>query len=99
MSTKRYVHPPNSTTVSTASRVVPGASCTIERSSPMRRLNSVDFPTFGRPRIATRTSPTSSSDASASVGSGKRPTTASRRSPVRLPCSAETATGSPRPRA
>ena len=36
-----------------ASRVVPGASCTTARSSPTRRLKSVDLPTFGRPTIAT----------------------------------------------
>ena len=42
-----------STTVSIASRVVPGMSCTTARSSPISRLNSVDLPTFGRPTIAT----------------------------------------------
>ena len=42
-----------STTVSMASRVVPGMSCTTERSSPISRLNSVLFPTFGRPTMAT----------------------------------------------
>ena len=43
-----------STTVSMASRVVPGMSCTMERSSPRSRLKSVDLPTFGRPTMATR---------------------------------------------
>ena len=42
-----------STTVSIESRVVPGRSWTTERSSPMRRLNSVDLPTLGRPTRAT----------------------------------------------
>jgi len=35
------------------SRVVPGTSSTMARRSPMRRLKSVDLPTFGRPTIAT----------------------------------------------
>ena len=42
-----------STTVSMASRVVPGMSCTIERSSPSSWLKSVDLPTLGRPMMAT----------------------------------------------
>src|SRR5580658_3524141 len=33
------------------SRVMPGSSVTIERRVPVRRLKSVDFPTFGRPTI------------------------------------------------
>ena len=35
------------------SRVVPGMSWTTARSSPIRRLNSVDLPTLGRPTMAT----------------------------------------------
>src|SRR5579863_2775242 len=35
------------------SRVMPGSSPTIERRLRVSRLNSVDFPTFGRPTIAT----------------------------------------------
>ncbi len=35
------------------SRVMPGSSVTIERRVPVNRLNSVDFPTFGRPAITT----------------------------------------------
>jgi hypothetical protein len=35
------------------SRVMPGSSPTMERRSPTSRLKSVDFPTFGRPTIAT----------------------------------------------
>ena len=42
-----------STTVSMASRVVPGMSCTMERSSPRSRLKRVDLPTLGRPMMAT----------------------------------------------
>src|ERR1700728_1825798 len=33
------------------SRVIPGSLVTIERRVPVRRLNSVDFPTLGRPTI------------------------------------------------
>ena len=48
-------------TVSIASRVVPGTSETITRSSPSSAFRRLDLPTFGRPRIATRiaSSPTS----------------------------------------
>src|SRR5690348_12782204 len=33
------------------SRVIPGSLVTIERRVPVRRLNSVDLPTLGRPTI------------------------------------------------
>src|ERR1700691_163625 len=33
------------------SRVIPGSLVTIDRRVPVRRLNSVDFPTLGRPTI------------------------------------------------
>ena len=36
-----------------ASRVVPGRSCTMARSSPISRLNSVDLPALGRPTSTT----------------------------------------------
>src|SRR5437868_7381673 len=39
------------------SRVMPGSSPTIDRRSPIRRLNKVDLPTLGRPTIATSGSP------------------------------------------
>src|SRR5215203_843828 len=35
------------------SRVVPGIAVTIERRVPVKRLNSVDLPTFGRPTNTT----------------------------------------------
>ena len=38
----------------------PGRSCTTERSSPTRRLKSVDLPTLGRPTIATEKMPSRS---------------------------------------
>ena len=34
------------------SRVIPGSSVTMERRWPIKRLKSVDLPTFGRPTIA-----------------------------------------------
>src|SRR5262249_51195779 len=34
------------------SRVIPGSSVTMERRRPIKRLKSVDLPTFGRPTIA-----------------------------------------------
>src|SRR5580698_5660792 len=34
------------------SRVMPGSSPTMERREPVRRLNSVDLPTLGRPTMA-----------------------------------------------
>ena len=100
-----------STTVSMASRVVPGMSCTIERSSPSSRLKSVDLPTLGRPMMATRGVPGVRSALAAQplardvVGTprpsrpgGKRPTTSSSRSPVPRPCRELTGKGSPSPR-
>ena len=53
VSTKQTVPSGVSTTVSTASLVVPGASWVTERSSPTSRLKRVDFPTLGRPTRAT----------------------------------------------
>src|SRR5690606_25946740 len=57
------IHPPVSTTwngtpshsasSTLRSRVTPGRFSTIAACSPMMRLNSVDFPTFGRPTMAT----------------------------------------------
>ena len=54
MSTSTNVVSPRVSTVSIVSRVVPGTSETITRSSPTSAFRSDDFPTFGRPRIATR---------------------------------------------
>ena len=44
---------PSRQTPSIRSRVTPGVSSTIACRRPTSRLNSVDLPTFGRPRIAT----------------------------------------------
>jgi hypothetical protein len=88
--------------VSIASRVVPGMSCTTERSSPTSRLNSVDLPTFGRPTIATEKMPSSlgrrrRAGTSSARSSGSAATSASSSSPDSRPWIADTAHGSPRP--
>src|SRR5437764_261624 len=86
VSTNRIGPSSVSTTVSMLSLVVPGTSWTTDRSSPMRRLKSVDLPTFGRPTMATAgtsgwTGSGAAATASASSG-GRASTTASRRSPT-----------------
>ncbi|OPZ35367.1 MAG: hypothetical protein BWY99_02277 [Synergistetes bacterium ADurb.BinA166] len=55
VSTKLKVLPSMVTIVSIASRVVPGISLTRALSSPAKRFSRLDFPTFGRPTMATRT--------------------------------------------
>ena len=45
--------PPTTSCDSTTSRVVPGRSVTIARSLWLQAFNRLDFPTFGRPTIAT----------------------------------------------
>ncbi len=64
MSSELTTQPPVSTTENSfphhshspywRSRVVPDSSLTIARRLSVRRLNSVDFPTFGRPTMATK---------------------------------------------
>ena len=49
MSTRTKVRSPRWRTVSIASRVVPGCSETITRSSPSSAFSRLDLPTFGRP--------------------------------------------------
>ena len=83
------------TSVSTASRVVPGAGLTLTRASPHRRLRRDDFPTLGLPTIATRIS--SSGPGPSSSTTGRRVAIASTRSAIPRPCSAEIGIGSPRP--
>ncbi len=95
------------TTVSIESRVVPGMSCTTERSWPTSRLKRVLLPTLGRPTIDTRGMPgvrlaslrsglmTSWSSPSRR---GRRANISSSTSPALRPCSAETGYGSPRPK-
>ena len=94
VSTSTKVRSPRWSTVSIASRVVPGTSETITRSSPSKALSRLDLPTFGRPRMATRIA---SSPTSCGPLPGSMITTASSRSPVPWPCWAESGTGSPSP--
>ncbi len=61
VSTKRSVLPSNSTTSSTASRVVPAIGDTMAREVPVSALSNVDLPTFGRPMMATDVSRCSNS--------------------------------------
>ena len=78
------------------SRVVPATSLTSTRSSRTSRLTSEDFPTLGRPMMATPISTvaaragTAASARSAAGGlrPGSRATTSSSRSPTPRPCSA-----------
>ena len=69
MSTIRKVRFCHFSTASTVSRVVPGISLTIERSSFSSRLSSDDLPTFGRPTIAIAVSSEVSSPGSLRAGS------------------------------
>ncbi len=73
-------------------------SCTIERSSPTRRLNSVDLPTFGRPTMAIEKIPSSSGSSGSGAAGGSASTSASSRSPLPRPWMADTGCGSPSPR-
>ena len=61
VSTSTNVRSPRTSTVSIASRVVPGISETMTRSWPSSLLTRLDLPTFGRPRIATRIASSGSS--------------------------------------
>ena len=76
------------------SRVVPGRSNAITRSSPTKVFNSVDLPTLGRPTMAIFGCVTS---ASSSLASGKDSRTISISSRTPSPCAPETATGVPKP--
>ncbi len=92
VSTSVYCLPSHSSSTSMASRVVPGLSKAIMRSSPSRRLTRVDLPTLGRPMMATR----GWSGASSSSGStSKGASASSMRLLTPSPCSAEIACGSP----
>lgn len=53
VSMKRYVTPPMVAVSSMVSRVVPGMSLTMARSSPTRRLRMEDLPALGLPMMAT----------------------------------------------
>src|SRR5882672_915862 len=53
VSIRRKRAPAHSQTSSLRSRVTPGVSCTTAARVPVRRLTSVDLPTFGKPTTAT----------------------------------------------
>ena len=95
VSTKRQSVPEMSTISSTGSTVVPATESTTDRSSPARRFNRLDLPTFGRPSNATRRGPCC--DSLPEPTSGNRFTISSSRSPLPRPCRAETVNGSPTP--
>ena len=70
VSIRRYLRPSRSRSTAIESRVVPGTSEAIIRSSPRMRFTSVDLPTFGRPTKATRMRSGSLSRISVSPSSG-----------------------------
>ena len=76
------------------SRVVPGSSLAMTRSSPSRRLTRVDLPTFGRPMTAMRMAPESSRLRRCGV---KPSSTCSISVSQPCPWLAEMASGGPRP--
>ncbi len=97
MSIRTNVRSPRSSTVSTASRVVPGISLTISRSRPRSALTRLDLPTFGRPRIATRIASSGSEGRPAGASRSSSATMRSSRSPLPVPCRPEIGIGSPSP--
>src|SRR6185312_9249295 len=96
------VRPRSSASASFRSRVTPGVSATRASRRPARRLNSVDFPTLGRPAITTTGSMIPSDDVprpdtlSRSYGPGPRwaASTALSRPPGVLPAPPRSAPGS-----
>mmetsp|Transcript_8771 Transcript_8771/g.26590 ORF Transcript_8771/g.26590 Transcript_8771/m.26590 type:complete len:275 (-) Transcript_8771:644-1468(-) len=83
------------TSVSTASRVVPLMSHTMERSSPTIALSRLLLPTLGRPTMATLSGASSlGSSVSSERGGGKAAASASSISPVPDPEMADTGSGS-----
>ena len=75
---------PQASRVSMASRVVPGVSETIARSSPSRALSRLDLPTFGRPTNAIEAGPVS---ASAAIAASQRAASADSDSSASAPSS------------
>jgi len=105
VSMRVYFCPCRSKSMLMASRVVPGSSKAITRSSPRIVFTSVDLPTLGRPTKATLITSGRSRSALVSTGvSSSVPSTPVARSSACSmsgrtfsPCAAEIATGSPRP--
>ena len=90
VSTIRNVRLCHCSSVSMASRVVPGMSLTISRSSRSSRFTSDDLPTLGRPTMATAISSGVSTDTAPPTlpAALSWPWTASIRSCTPVPCSA-----------
>ena len=80
------------------SRVVPGMSLAITRSSPIRRLTSVDLPTLGRPMMAMRMRPSFGEDSAAMTSGSKSSSTRDMSSRHPSPCAEAIASGSPSPK-
>ena len=95
MSIKRQVDPPKSINSSTASLVVPSASSTSTLEDPAKTFRRDDLPTLGLPTSATLRYPSS---AGCEPTSGNCEINKSNKSPLPLPCKAETNRGSPSPK-
>ena len=102
VSTSRIGRPRHCHSTRIESRVMPASGPVSTRSSPTRRLSSVDLPTLGRPTMVSsigrlaRSASAFSPSSSSSIGAMWR-ARASCRSLSPSPCSAETGIGSPRP--
>ena len=82
---------------SIASRVVPGISKAMTRSSPIKVLMKVDLPTFGLPTTAIRIGLSVLSSSSGSSGIPKASNASSIMARTPSPCAEDMAIGSPRP--
>ena len=97
-----------SQSIAMESRVMPASGPVSRRSSPSRRLISVDLPAFGRPTIANFSGPASRASSSSSLISASISFASdfapmigqsrSNRSAMPSPCSALIPAGSPKPR-
>ena len=85
----RYCCPLRSISMSMASRVVPEIGETTARSSAASRFSSDDLPTFGRPMMAMRIGPLSSSSISIAESAGTISPMMSNSSSIPSPCSAD----------
>ena len=105
VSTSRIGAPSHSASIAIESRVIPASGPTTSRSSLSSLLISVDLPALGRPTIASFNGPASSSSpsraasAASAISGSSTGSSASYRSAMPSPCSAEICTGSPKPSA
>mmetsp|Transcript_24157 Transcript_24157/g.35128 ORF Transcript_24157/g.35128 Transcript_24157/m.35128 type:complete len:295 (+) Transcript_24157:854-1738(+) len=93
---KRNAWSSRSTRQSTVSLVVPAMSLTIARSSPMILFSRLDFPTLGRPTMATFRISSSPTSFGSTTGMSAQATSST--SAIPLPWMPLTGRGSPRPR-